>query len=84
MLTFLFYQTLNQVKFRWQVLTSLPGAVVSMSVLVSKPIQVWPLWAPPTVQSETQAVVYLSDQFSKSLVCWLESEACMYSSEGYK
>lgn len=84
MLTFLFYQTLNQVKFGWQVLTSLPGGVVSMSVPVSKPTQVWPLWVPPTVQSETQAVVYLSDQFSKSLVCWLESDACMHSSEGHK
>lgn len=50
MLIFLFHQTINQVGFQWQVLTSLLWAVVSMPVLFSKPVQVCPLCALPSVQ----------------------------------
>lgn len=51
MLIFLFHQTINQVGFRWQVLTSLLWAVVSMPVLFSKAVQVCPLCTLPSVQS---------------------------------
>lgn len=50
MLIFLFHQTINQVGFQWQVLTSLLWVVVSMPVLFSKPVQVCPLCALPSVQ----------------------------------
>lgn len=47
---------------------------------IFKTSQVCPLYAPPSVQSGTQSLVYSLVQFSKSLVCWLESDAQMHSS----
>lgn len=75
MLIFLFHKTINQAGFRWQVLTSPLRAVVSVPVLLPKPVQVWPLCALPSVQSGPSLSLVL-----KSLVCWLESDVHMHSS----
>lgn len=77
---FLFYQIINQGGILWQVLTSLLWVVVSMPVPFSKAIQVCPLCVTPSVQAGTQALVLPWVQFSKSLVCRLESDAHMHSS----
>lgn len=54
--------------------------MLSKPVPLSKPLQVCLLSVPPSMQSGTQAMAHSLVQFSKSLLCWLESDACMHSS----